>query len=671
MKERKVSGFVVFSFILHSSFFSLVLVFSSVASAADNYKKSYSRSPYTHFVELFDGQDRPIDPAGEDPQPYSPRNTCKKCHDYERIAHGYHFSPAAETASDRPGEPWIWTHRRSGSQIPLSYRNWPGTFRPEQVGMSPFDFLAEFGSHLCGGPRPGLVEPNSTPGGAAAEQKPDRFRVSGALEVDCMLCHAADRSYSHARWSKQIQQQNFAWAATAAMGLAKIEGEAKGLAADFDPAQAPDRAIHAKYDARKFDSQRHVFFAVVRRPPNRACYACHTTRAAAAAEPIWSDDDDVHLRAGILCTDCHRNGIDHQTVRGFEGEQHAARSVTRTFSCRGCHMGDQGSGGADPGGRMGAPKPQHRGLPPLHLEKMSCTSCHSGSLPGVTAQRIQTAMAHRFGIASQTRQPEDPPGIVQPVFLRRAAGVIYPHRLVWPAYWGWLTGAAVTPASPVDAYKVLRRALRIRRDFQTELANARLTNEEKQAVLGADKDLAAAAVAETAALAAAVRRKAAHAFLEKLPKGLTALAKIAPDGAEPVYVAGGKVYRLDDSGRAAAATGQAAAQPYAWPLAHDVRPARHSLGSAGCAECHARGAPFFYSKVTALGPAPDDQPVETSAAALLDEDPLLLAAWETAFAGRDVLKLVGFAAAGVVALVLFSFLVAGVYRLISSTVAGR
>ena len=34
---------------------------------------------------------------------------------------------------------------------------------------------------------------------------------------------------------------------------------------------------------------------------------------------------------------------------------------------------------------------------------------------------------------------------------------------------------------------------------------------------------------------------------------------------------------------------------YAWPLAHDVRPAQQSLGARGCIECHTNGAPIFDS----------------------------------------------------------------------------
>src|SRR5207244_11240622 len=33
-----------------------------------------------------------------------------------------------------------------------------------------------------------------------------------------------------------------------------------------------------------------------------------------------SSDLDFHIRASMSCVDCHRNGVDHMIVRGYEGE---------------------------------------------------------------------------------------------------------------------------------------------------------------------------------------------------------------------------------------------------------------------------------------------------------------------------------------------------------------
>ncbi len=46
------------------------------------------------------------------------------------------------------------------------------------------------------------------------------------------------------------------------------------------------------------------------------------------------------------------------------------------------------------------------------------------------------------------------------------------------------------------------------------------------------------------------------------------------------------------------------AEPYLWPIAHDVRPAAQSLGVRRCEDCHSTGSPFFFGKVLV------DSPVE-------------------------------------------------------------
>ena len=65
---------------------------------------------------------------------------------------------------------------------------------------------------------------------------------------------------------------------------------------------------------------------------------------------------------------------------------------------------------------------------------------------------------------------------------------------------------------------------------------------------------------------------------------------------KPVYVAGGRMYELSngvvESGK------HPAAEPYKWPVAHDVRPAAQSLGANGrCADCHDEKSPFIFGQV--------------------------------------------------------------------------
>jgi hypothetical protein len=669
-----------------------LLMVAGPAFAQEKFKETRSGAQYVHHIQLYDVAGNLIDPSSPDARPYSPMQTCKKCHDYKAISHGYHFNAAeklGKDATDRPGEPWIYTDPRTGTQMPLSYRDRAGLFKPRDAGLTRFKFLLEFGRQMPGG---GVGEhavasdgsgTDATKPQAAAEPDEARFKISGALEIDCLMCHSNSREYSHERWIKQIAEQNFAWAATYALGIAKVKGSAKALPDDFDPAKKPegDAAASAPklpethYDAKRFDEEKYIFIDVIRKPSNNACYQCHTTRSVGeGAEAKWAHDADVHVKAGIACADCHRNDIGHNTVRGFAGEKHPAGADVHTLSCRGCHL-DQNDGTTrtDLGGRLGAPKPLHRGIPPIHFDRMSCTACHSGPVPGSKPGAVQTSMAHAFGVATQTRDDSDLPAIVQPVYLQLKAhpddkkGVVTPHRMVWPAYWGWVEGDKVTPMDPGEVYtKTLRRVLRIRSDFRAEASKATLTDDDRKAALGeaANKPDAELTAEQKARLGALLKTKSAEAFSTNVAKVLVEMQKTNTK-AKPVYIANGKMYSIGSRDETKIeGVEHAAGKPYAWPLGHDVRPARQSLGVTGCTECHAKDTPMFHGSVTAAGPASDDEPVTNAMHELLGEDPKMLAAWEQSFGGRSMFKWLGFVTIGAVAVIVVLFLLLGLNGLL-------
>ena len=591
------------------------------AAAQERFKRADSRRPYAHHVELYDARDRVVDPTDEAALPYSPASTCRRCHDYAAISSGHHFNAASGAGAERPGEPWILADPRTGTQLPLSYRGWPGTYTPSDVGLDAHRFTQTFGRQLPGG--------SVTYTGAAADQ--GRWLLSGALEVDCMMCHAASRAYSQERWAKEVAAENYAWAPAAALGLARSSGEVKTLPNDQDPAER-EKLPTTVYDLSAFADDGTVFFDIVRLPRDAACYACHTVNAVGpGATPRWARDGDVHLRAGLSCADCHRNGIDHDMVRGFEGESHPSGIPVRTLSCRGCHLDETDGHGnvVARGGRLGAPKARHVGLPPLHLEKLSCTACHSGPRPSPVAGAVQTAMAHGLGIPSQTRTDDDLPLIVQPVLRRDAAGVIQPQRMMWPSFWGWRSGEKVAPMAPDLAYQTIRRALRIRKDLRAELGKAASGDAARE-----------------------------EAFRAGIAKALAAFAKTRDD-ATPVFVAAGRIYCLAAEGETLVVTEDPVAAPCAWPLAHDVRPAREATGATGCVECHAAGAPFLHGTASARGPVPEVAPLTTTMAERTDQDPQLISAWEQAFGARDGFKWVGFVVLGAVALILLMWILVG------------
>ena len=82
---------------------------------------------------------------------------------------------------------------------------------------------------------------------------------------------------------------------------------------------------------------------------------------------------------------------------------------------------------------------------------------------------------------------------------------------------------------------------------------------------------------------------------------LKTLAESVKD-AKPVYVTGGQLYRLNDGGTLASYKDHPAAAAYAWPIAHNVRPAAQSLGVGKCTVCHSTDSAFLFGKVAVDSP---------------------------------------------------------------------
>ena len=282
-----------------------------------------------HLLPLRDENNEPIIPTETNPLPYSARWTCGPCHEYKTVAGGWHFQgPMAETGG-RPGEPWIWVDRATGTALPLSYRKWKGTWDPAAVGLDPWQFTTLFGRHMTGGARAPRPDQRSIEGAGEpldAETAPgSRWSVSGTLEANCLACHNASRRQDASEWAKQVMRENFRWAATAASGLGEVGGMASRLKETWDVYDGPNPDDHewavvpeVKYKRAEFDSKHRVFFDLNHQADDARCLACHSVTPASAEK--FATDRDVHAVAGLKCADCHRNGLDHKILRGYEGE---------------------------------------------------------------------------------------------------------------------------------------------------------------------------------------------------------------------------------------------------------------------------------------------------------------------------------------------------------------
>ncbi len=509
------------------------VVLTSTSASAQNYKRTDSRKPYVHRIPLFDATGRPIGPKSR--EPYSPRKTCGPCHDVATIERGLHSNAARRTTPLTEGEPWVFRDARSGTVVPVSLDRRPGTLDVSALGMGPHEFLRTFGSHLAGGGETLLNAPSDA----------GRFQLTGSLELDCMACHEAGARWDQGAWAKAVHKDLFRWAPTVAMGFASVEGSLKGKpvpAAAEEGADLIARAVKVSWRPEIFDRDGKVFFDVVRTSPDVACQACHGDVQVGPEAPMRHlQPKDVHETAGLSCVDCHGSGLDHEMTRGRPGSPGA-----EVFSCAGCHLES---------GRLGAPRPRHAGFPAVHFDRLSCTACHAG--PTSPRVHLQTPRAHGLGIASQDRTADDPPRVSTLLLPRPADGRWAPARVFWPSLWARRMGETLSPLAPSSISRTLRRALRIRKSFRSEMRDPEV-------------------------------------FRERMTKALAALA--SSEKGEVVFVAGNRILSLGPDGRlrSEAASRDLAAR---WSLAHPVRPAREALGAQGCEECHAGDADLLSARV--------------------------------------------------------------------------
>ena len=571
-----------------------------------------SRSNFVHQIDLLDEESEKIFLDDEPLLPFSTRQTCGDCHSYDKIITGWHFNANRQTASPgRIGQAWIYVHRLTGTQLPVSYRSWPGAFRPEQAGLTPWKFAQVFGRQM------------TYPMGPTDESEPDfdaRWMVSGEVEINCLACHDAERAHNQAEWALQTAKQNFRWAAAASCGFASVAGSAGDMPDMYDPFMPPvlddARLIRpsVSYDRGRFDEKGGIFVDIATKIPVERCYFCHSNQDAGVEK--WVSNEDVHLAAGLVCVDCHRNGLNHAIVRGYEGEEATSKNpLAEVLSCEGCHLpGDSYS--VPTSGNSAAPEPAHAGIPTVHFDKLTCTTCHSGPWPKQKTIRTKTSRAHGLGTYNSNKSEDALPHIVYPVYIKQADGKIAPHKVVWPAFWGRLKDGAVTPIAPETVVSAAGEVL----------------PQARQASLGGWRPLTD----------------------EQVVQILTSLSSYDSDKGAPLYICGGKMNRLGEAGRLIEQEHSGAGQ-YGWPIAHDVRPAQQSLGVRRCEDCHSTNAPFFFGQVEIDSPLQSHAGRVKSMADFEDIDAFYAKAFAFSFVFRPWLKLVTIACTTVVAAVLLLY----------------
>lgn len=564
---------------------------------------------------LRDEEGNVINPvAGENAdKPYSPRQTCGECHDYDKIAQGYHFMQGKgeePTADQKTRCLWALTPGNYGgtwcSPAPLyKYLSPKENESAATMDMTSFTFFTS----PCGVCHPGggsaefdrkgkrydlwMSDPASGFSSGAdnnfdGDYYKARWSETGVLEADCLLCHLPEYDISERK--KQLGAWNLRWAATAGAGFARVTGSVSG-----------DEPVEVAYEKDHFNDDGTVEPHIVREPHNEVCMSCHAKPGWKKRGANFRPRTDVHLRAGLKCVDCHPAGSsaidpriagreEHQFGKGDDPGGRVRDDLDDTcLSCADCHDS----------GRLGAPIAKHRWLPPLHLEKIACQTCHVPERPVKAAlvqagdvfnpgTKIPTKGKHlwtfygpdgkywnHYGDLEMMGYDDKPTDLFRPV-LARYKGKIYPVNQIHSAWPGIEVegSAALMQPKMGDIYKMW---------------TAYNADETKYPELSKIVDDNGDDVPEVN------RPEEIDALIESVAQAL-ADTNYPMEGKRVVWVMDDRVYTSGTEFRTSDMHSWEAS-PYAnvHKYNHDVLPANAALGVNGCTDCHHPDSDFFFA----------------------------------------------------------------------------
>jgi len=545
--------------------------------------------------------------------PYSPKQTCgaKGCHDYEKITQGFHFTQGK--GEKMPPEfaaryNWVSSPGNYGgnwcSPAPLYRQLAPKkNASARAIDMTSFDFVtATCGNcHPGGGPmeydrdgkrydhRMSDAASGLTPGGdngLDGDYFKARWSETGVIEADCLLCHMPE--YDYKKRNAQLANLNFRWAATEGAGFGAITGK---VAAGEKP--------KVEYKKDLFDENGNVVLHIAPAPRNDTCLNCH-------AKPDWkkrgasfSAHTDVHLAKGLRCVDCHTSGSHasdarirgkevHQIGKGDDPSGWVRNDLDNTVrSCESCHKE----------GTLGAPIARHSWLPPLHLDKIACATCH---------------IPHRYTKAALVQASD---------VFNGAPRITPPPKRIWTFYdqdmkfwnhYGELDLFTVKD-QPVDEFRpsLARYKGKI---FPVDRVHSAWVGFEEQGKPGLNQlfmkdfysmwlqhkndpskypQLAKIRDDNGDGMVEVNRPEEIDALLEATLSYLKATG-FQMDGRRLVYVNDSRKY-YSSSNYQSMPKEAFEATPYAsvYKYSHNVLPARSALGAGGCTDCHAFNAAFF------------------------------------------------------------------------------
>jgi len=381
--------------------------------------------------------------------------------------------------------------------------------------------------------------------------------------------------------------------------------------------------VKVTYDKSKFDENGMVSLHIVSEPRNATCLNCH-------AKPDWKKKGasytvraDVHIKAGLHCIDCHAGGshaVDsrirgkevHQFGKGDDPSGHVRDDLDNTMrQCADCHSS----------GYLGAPVAQHKGLPPLHLQKIACQTCHipwryvksaqvqasdvfnAGPKIDPPAKHIWTFYDanmnywNHYGELSMFTKDDQPTTPYRPVLIRYK-GKIYPANRVHSSWPGIVEEGKLGLNQPFmkDVFMMWKAH---NEDPSKYPDLSKFTDDNGDAVPEVNRP------EEIDAVINSVKQYLTDTGFDLAGK------KVVWVSDDRVYFSGTKWEKLPKH--------DYEASPYAsvYKYSHDVAPANAALGAKGCSDCHSKNSHFFFAQVVEYPFGEDGKPATIKQADLL------------------------------------------------------
>ncbi len=411
--------------------------------------------------------------------PYSPKKTCGVCHNYAVITSGYHFQQGFDVMKDGydARKPWILSPGMFGNWLPTAAA---ASLAPKaensalRMDLSTYDWIGA-GKHSpkhkvkspsCGSCHPGggpleygrdsrgRANNNQTHIQAEAAGSTARdgdyssrftldgksaFRQSGGVEADCLICHLP--GYRMDDRNEQLYRRNYRWAATAGAGLGAVKGAVftyrNPAAGPEDPDFAAGTWNLSKRPIVTYNWSDRRFFAtdgrmkgtlIRKNVQSRNCLQCHAEGEAKNTGTAFDSANDVHIKAGMNCVDCHPlaggtkdRRLAHQIAKGKSLTNRVRDDLDGVGmrTCQSCHSQGNHRGPREAKNPIDTHAQVFAGAV-FHTYIVSCASCHITEQPLSALTVLDMSTGQEYGYTAD-----------------RFSGVAWPGDYLLPASKPW------------------------------------------------------------------------------------------------------------------------------------------------------------------------------------------------------------------------------------------